>query len=258
MINYIKSELYRVTHMKGVYIFILCCMSIANLLNVILALGSGHWEGYKNRTIDLSFALFTYGLQLVFIMACALADIIFAKENKNDTLKNAISFGLSVKKLFFGKIFVTVIIGMVSLILIEGSYIGSACLLLKNTGIDAIIYLLRNTLVCLPVIIASVVSMMAILFLVENETYASWIWFGIFYILPKILKLIQSKFEIIMKINNWMIDTILSKFKYETGGHISILWTSNELSLRLILIGVLVSIIFTIIAMVGIDKNRAV
>ncbi|RIO48881.1 hypothetical protein [Staphylococcus pasteuri] len=108
MINYIKSELYRVFHSKGIYIYIIVC----NLLMLLAAVILFYFDKI-DPTFPYGNAKFFYvnvvtaGL-LIMVIGASMNMLVNSKQNKSLN-KISISFDTSVSSIYWGKFVVYII-----------------------------------------------------------------------------------------------------------------------------------------------------
>jgi len=202
MFNYIKSELYRITHSFAPYFMILVFAAIPLLFNIMLLILSAPDFPYSTTSFSYSNAVSN---PMLFCMAALfLVFTLYEGNNRNGTLKNVIASGISRGKMFVGQFIVCLIISIVTLIITITVYILSATLLLENGGPVQSIDLIRETFAVFPIAVAALILSITAVLLFKKILAGIIFWFLIFYYIPQILFYIGFKVEPIKKIAMWM------------------------------------------------------
>lgn len=95
MFKLIKADLYKSFNRVYLYVFMAVMAGLAILYNIILSANGASREN--------SFGSSLYLLLFPLYLLASFADIVTAEENKEHTLKNTISYGISRSKLFITK-----------------------------------------------------------------------------------------------------------------------------------------------------------
>ena len=134
MLNYIRAELYKVTHRTYTWI----------ILGLIL-LGEGFmfiiWS--DQRTYMTFFeAVRVVGMMMIlgFFATLFTCDMVFAGQHQNGTLKNEVSFGLSRAKIYWGKFIAMTILSIAAMVIALGIYLGVCRLILPDYSVNAVYY----------------------------------------------------------------------------------------------------------------------
>ena len=137
MLNYLRSEWYRILHGREIYLFtgVLCAIVLA--ANVILW-AMAHTPDFPYATVRFSLSNLISMMGLLFLMAGLLVWVLFGDDRANGTLKNALAYGLSRRGLFVGKCLVSVVLGLISMAVVLAVYIGSATLLLEGPAAEPV------------------------------------------------------------------------------------------------------------------------
>ena len=115
MLNYARSEWYRITRGCEFYAFtgVLCGLGLAaNLL--LFGVGSSDPD-FPYATVRFSLSNVICAPSLSFFVAGLLVWNLFSDEGKDGTFKNAVSHGLSRRDLFLGKCLVSTALGLICL-----------------------------------------------------------------------------------------------------------------------------------------------
>lgn len=215
MLNYMKSEWYRITRGCEFYVFtgILCALALAGNL---LLWSMGSTPGFPYATVRFSLSNLISMLSLLFFAAGLLVWNLFSNEAKDGTFKNAVAHGLSRRDLFVGKCLVSTALGLINLAVFLIVYIGSALVLLEGPGIEAVGYLLQGVVAALPFTVACVVLAVAVCAKLPTSTMGFFVWLTVVVFIPIVLGNIGRVVELAGVVANWMPANFFS-----TGVHIN-------------------------------------
>ncbi|GAA0736409.1 ABC transporter permease [Clostridium oceanicum] len=101
MINYIKSEFYRIFNRSYFKLYVVMVSMLMFIVNQIIKL-------YPRNEMNLRLVIEGSILisKLVIFLIIPIVYMIILEENKTGTLKNVLAFGLSRNKIFLSKIIV--------------------------------------------------------------------------------------------------------------------------------------------------------
>ena len=258
MLNYIKSELYRISHSKGIYIFNGVCAGLLLAMDVLLRLiwKSDHTFMYANTAFAFNFASIFIGV--VFILTIVMGCIAFGDEYKNKTLGNSIAFGSSPVKIYLGKAMVSLIISFASLAVVLAIFIGSSYLLLQNSGSEVLWEFLENYLVNSLILVTGVLSTLTLCFLFGSGSAATWGWLILFRGLPIVCQLLGLKFPFFISLNKWMAAEIIGAQVSGNVDDLNIhwLWQTPDGLYRTLMAGALGILVFFAIGIVGMRRKE--
>lgn len=247
MLNYIRAELYRNFNRAYLWVFtgILVTLSLAV---VILC------KANNIPNISLIFLLDTSLLMLsvpVFLVA-AMLDMVTAEEQKNQTMRNTITFGLSRHKIVLSKVITSVILALISAFIISIAFFGSGAVLF-GLGQDFSLKIsndLLRLLAALPLWIGAISVGTFFAIVISNSTVFGFVYAGIFLMTSKVIQLlsiiVSDKFNYIQNI---LITTQLSKLAKPTA-------TAHDITCS-VLIGVMYTVIFTLLSILCF-KNKEI
>ena len=134
MLNYIRAELYKVTH--RVYTWV--------MLGLIF-LGEGFlftiwFDQREYMTFFNAVSLVGSMMILGFFATLLTCDIVFAGQHQNGTLKNEVSFGLSRSKIYLGKFIAMTILSVLAMVIALGVYIAVCRVMLPDYTANAIYF----------------------------------------------------------------------------------------------------------------------
>ena len=131
MLNYIRAELYKVTHRLYTWI----------MLGLIF-LGEGFmfiiWLDQRDYMTFFE-AVSVVGMMMIlgFFATLFTCDMVFAGQHQNGTLKNEVSFGLSRARIYLGKFITMTILSVMAMVIALGVYIGVCRLMLSDYSVAA-------------------------------------------------------------------------------------------------------------------------
>lgn len=246
MLNYVKSEWYRVIHSKEIYLTTGFLSLLIVCVNLISFIANSAIVDYPYATVSFSFNILISSLNGLFIVGSVISVILFGDERKNGTLKNAVAYGILKESIFFGKCIISISSGFFSLAIILVFYIGSACLLLDGPVQVPIQKLLGGIGAALPTTIASVILAVALIGLLNKEITAVVWWVMIMFLIPQVFFYIGLKVDFMGKIAEWMPGNF---FKFEVIANMSgyqCLWDTPFGLMKCIVAGVAGIIIFAV------------
>ncbi len=258
MIKYMKSELYRVVHSKGIYLLAGVCLSITLAVNLILAYFRGVEPSFAYGNTAFAFGMLGGFMQPIFFLTLLMGCLIFADEYKNKTIMNSISFGYSRLTVYFGKLAVAIIVSAALLVLVLSIFIGSGILLLENSGTEVLCNLLKGFGACIPILITGEVAAITFAFLIGTVMGSTWTWMGVFVCVPMACELLGMKFEIFARISKWLAYVIAGEGTLTEDMGLVLVWMSRDGFIRCILAGLAGIAVFLAIGVVGIRRKELV
>jgi ABC-2 type transport system permease protein len=246
MINYIRAELYR--NFNRMYFWVFTGIAAALGLAITILAASTDTPGVSLSMI-LDSTLYVLAMP-VFIVA-AIVDMVTAEENKNQTLRNVITFGVSRYKLILSKVIVSVVLAFISAIIILVIFFGGAAAFFGiDPGVKTVLPMVSiRLLTAVPLWIGAISIGTFLGMAINNNTLFGFAHAGIFFMTSKIIKLlaftVSDKF---MNINNYLITTRLSGLR-AADIPVGELWLSA-------LIGLAYTAFFTILSMIYFNKKE--
>ncbi|ABW17690.1 ABC transporter permease subunit [Alkaliphilus oremlandii] len=246
MLNYIKAELYRNFNRVYYWAFITITSAVALLCNILI-------KSTGNVTSMSLSEIMYIGIQAInlpIFLVLMMVEIVTSEENKNLTIRNAVSFGIPRNKMIASKVVTTTILSSIAALIILTVFLGSGAILL-GFGADFSLEIVKDfslrLLVAVPLWIGaiSVGTFLGIVF--KSSTVSSFIYFGVFTMARKIINVLEvivsDKFKYLHKI---LITTNLFNLRNDV--------LSNEIIISAILVGVGFTALFTILSMVYFNK----
>ena len=247
MVNYMKSEWYRITHTKDIYVTTGILAGLTLFINLMLYITDHKSENFRYGTVSFSLSLLISGMYVIVMAAMGLALALFAGNWKNGILKNAVAGGISREKIFLGKCVVGTVAAFFSMVVILAVYIGSAVLLLDNGVVDeAVGIALRGVGSTLLMAIASLILTIVLNSCLEREGSALLAWCTIMNLVPEICNLLGTKIVLFKRIAGWMPNNYLSDEVVANMSGWQCLWETPEGLAKCLISGVLGIVIFLI------------
>lgn len=252
MMNYIKSEFYRISHTNGVYLFTGVLAVIAMLLNAAL-----YFFGDKYATTSFSYSNFVANPMVFAFMGAVIAYFLYDGSRRNGNLKNTIASGISRITIFAGECIVSAIISTVVMLLISGVWIVCAQLLLDNTGPVQLHDFMLEIAVMYLISIASLISAMVFIEVFDNSIVGMLLWLSIWFILPEVLMYLGIRFEMILDIAMWLPNNF---FNMINGSHVNMqecitVWDTIDGIMKCVLSGIAGILVFSISGFVFLRKK---
>lgn len=254
MLNYIKSELYRIFHSKGIYIMTGICSGLLLAMNLVLW-SFAKIDGFGYATVDASFPMLTSSMGAVLFLTVCLASIVYNDEFKNRTICNSVAYGLSRIQIYLGKLIASLAPAFFCLIVTEGTLIGSGYLLLDHQNHKALTDVLTATGAYIPCFIASLFAAITFFYFMKSANLGTWVWGAVVVVVPMIISLFGLKFDICLKISEWMLYQVVTAQKWGESGMVY-LWMTQEGMIRCLLVGLFSIVIFVAAGIIGMRKKE--
>lgn len=205
MMNYIKSEIYRVSHDKNIYFLTAVLSVLSFLLNFLLGVfGKIDGASFRYNTTSFSYSNLVANPMLFCVMGAVVGFILYEGNRRNGNLKNAVAFGIPRIKIFIGECMVSAISAIMSLIVVLAVYISSALLFLKSTGPVSIADLLTEVPAVLLLAIASLICGIVCIEAFEKASTGIIIWVILWFVIPMAFFYLGLRFDIAHDIAMWM------------------------------------------------------
>lgn len=255
MLNYIKSEIYRVTRSSVLYMTVFCFAAIPVLFNLVLFCFMKLTPDFRYATTSYSYSNIVANPMIFCAAALFSVYIFYEGEKKNGNIKNVIAFGISREKILMGQLVVSALVSMAILVITEAAYILSAVLLLKNEGPVTAADMMHETFVILPIAAAALIFGITVMHIFEKVIVGLAVWYGVFYLVPQILFYIGMKIEAVRNIAMWMPRNFFSGMEVNMSVCMPV-WDMREGLFKCLISGFLGIIIFGIIGICSIRKKE--
>lgn len=265
MLNYIKSECYRVMHSRSTYVMTGIMAVLPVLFHIILyvtGVASSTTQDFPYDITSFSFS-FLAGSPMLFTYAgLIVAAVLYEEEHKNGNMKNAVAFGISREKLFLGKCITAVLTATVIMALVLTAYIGSAWFLLEHTGPTSLKIILTEIPAVYGTAVASMILGIALLAYFKNEVMAAMLWAVIVYAIPRVLLLAGM-----VLLGQWGIEflwdfaQLLPANLFQFGAkvnmsHCEVLWKTSQGMTKCVIVGIVGTVLAIVAGIVMLRKKE--
>lgn len=256
MMNYMKSEFYRVMHNKGIYAItgVLAALSLA--LNLVL-----WWFARKGpfryATTSFSFSNLVANPMIFCTMGAIVGVYLYESNRRNGNLKNAIGFGISRAGIFAGQCVVSIVTAIAAMTAILPVYIVSARILLEENGPVTLMDLLTEVPAVLFIAAACMISAIICIEYFDKLTIGAVIWAVIWFVVPKIFFYLGLRYDAVYEVAMWMPENF-----FGTSGMLVNMsqcitaWATPGNMLRCVLAGVIGMILFFAAGIVLLRKKE--
>ncbi len=256
MLNYMKSEFYRVLHSAVVYVTAVILGVLTIILNVMLAGFNRFSTDFLYGTTSFSFSNLVANPMVYCYMAFIIVAILYEANKRNGDLKNTIAYGISRTKIFAGKCIVSFITSLVILMIVMTVYIVSAVLLLKHSGPTEIEDLLLEIPAVSLIAISSLILGVVVLELFNKSVIAMVVWYLIFAGIPTALFCIGIKVEFIQKIALWMPENFFRVEMQVNMAQCTTIWDTAEGMAKCLISGAIGIVLFSIAGILLLRKKE--
>ncbi len=187
MLNYVKSEIYRVLRTKSIYtISFLCLLFLLANLTLTWFLGLGD-ENFRYNNTEFIFGFAQNSISMLLLIVPFLVNSLFADEYQNGTFKNSVAYGVNRTVLYFGKLILSTIVSITICMIILFIFVASAEILLQNSGAVYRNDLLGDIWHSVPLFLAALTLSHMLSFTTKKASTHIFIYFSIVSLLPNIL-----------------------------------------------------------------------
>jgi ABC-2 type transport system permease protein len=258
MLNYIKSEFYRVFHSKGIYYLTGILAILSFLLNAVLAwFGKMDGSSFPYDTTSFSYSNLVASPMLFCVIGTIIGIVFYEGNRKNGNLKNTIASGISRTKIFAGQCIVTTVSAIFSLIIVVSVYIVSSVVLLQHTGPVNLMDLVTEIPAVFFISVAALILGIICIEACEKNSIGIIIWIAIWFIIPKIFFYLGLRFDTIHSIAMWMPDNFLGTDGMTVNMSKCITaWSTTEGMTKCFISGIVGTIVFFISGIVLLKKRE--
>ncbi len=196
--NYIKSELYRITHSFEIYRLTLVLAALAIFYNAaVSAFLKNVAPGSFYLTTSFSYSNLVAYPMLYCIAGAIVAAVLYEGNLQNGNMKNTVSFGISRSTVFIGKCIVSVISAGFSLLVVLSVFIVSTSIFMRKAGPVQLRHLIGEVPAVFFIAAAALISMLLFLELFEKFGTGVIVWAAIWFFIPKVLFYVGLRFSVI-------------------------------------------------------------
>lgn len=183
MLNYIKSEWYRLIRDKSYWVLTFIFSVLVLAASIVLNISDKTTPNFPYANTYMLFSTIVMMMYLPFFLVSIIPSVIVGEEIKENTLKNSVSFGISRSTIFFGKWIISIIALFILAVITVSISIISGYLLLEDSGISFLSDYLYGLLGVMPLMLAGLTTYHTLYFITKNRNYVILI-FSAIYILP--------------------------------------------------------------------------
>lgn len=244
MINYIRSEFYRILHTKEIYLFNLLLTAGVLALNGGIHAAAATLPNIRYANVKFVLSFLTGSMDFLFIAGAVLAVLLFSGDRKNGVMKNAVAYGMSRTSLFFGKCIVSFVMALASMVLLTAVYIVSAILLLEGPAQPYVELMLEGIAANLPFAAATLILAVAFIQFFEKELIVGLAWMAVIYLIPSICYSTGFQFKTMAEIAVWMPrNYLMTEVTAGMNGY-ACLWSEPEGAAKCVIAGVIGIVVF--------------
>lgn len=244
MINYIRSEFYRILHTKEIYLFNLLLTAGVLALNGGIHAAAATLPNIRYANVKFVLSFLTGSMDFLFIAGAVLAVLLFSGNRKNGVMKNAVAYGMSRTSLFFGKCIVSFVMALASMVLLTAVYIVSAILLLEGPAQPYVELMLEGIAANLPFAAAALILAVAFIQFFEKELIVGLAWMAVIYLIPSICYSTGFQFKTMAEIAAWMPrNYLMTEVTAGMNGY-ACLWSEPEGAAKCVIAGVIGIVVF--------------
>lgn len=256
MLNYIKSECYRVVNSTWIYITAGVLSGLVLLANLILYLFLHNTTDFHYGTISYSFSNIVAQPMIYCYMAFIIAAILYEGEKRYGSKKNSIAYGISRTKIFTGKCVVSLLTSLAILFVVMAVYIGSAMALLEHKGSVEVSDMLMEMLAVSLIAVSALILSIIVLEYFDKSIVGILLWLFIFSIIPKALFYIGIKVDSLMKIALWLPENFFTTEMTVNMSQCIVIWDTPEGMAKCLISGLAGIVIFSIAGIVILRKKE--
>ena len=244
MINYIRSEFYRILHTKEIYLFNFLLTAGVLALNGGIHAAAATLPNIRYANVKFVLSFLTGSMDFLFIAGAVLAVLLFSGDRKNGVMKNAVAYGMSRTSLFFGKCIVSFVMALASMVLLTAVYIVSAILLLEGPAQPYVELMLEGIAANLPFAAAALILAVAFIQFFEKELIVGLAWMAVIYLIPSICYSTGFQFKTMAEIAAWMPrNYLMTEVTAGMNGY-ACLWSEPEGAAKCVIAGVIGIVVF--------------
>lgn len=258
MINYIKSELYKVTHIRETYVWTGIMAALGILLNVILSVSNRTIKNFPYGSTRFSVSFLIGGPMLFLYGGVIMAALVCNGENKNGTWKNVIAYGISRETALIGKFIAGVITAVCCMLVVVTVYFASAVLLLKGPWQDLLAILVREMGAVLLISISAEMLGIMLMQMIKNDYIVATVWVMVTVALPKACFLLGMglDLEILNRVSEWMPANFLSLEVMMNRSEYYALWDTAQGFAKCLIAGAGSMIIYTVAGLLAVRRRE--
>ncbi|MFQ9510721.1 MAG: ABC transporter permease [Lachnospiraceae bacterium] len=257
MIDYVKSEFYRITHSASFYWMLVIFATLAVAINLLLVVGNIAFSdgGVTTNNIYSSFGFLIDSPMLFCYAAVVVVYMLYEGNKNNGNLKNSIAFGISRTSIFLGKCIVGVTATTVCMMVCLAAYIGSALVLLTPGGSVTLQDVLMEIPAVFFITLSAAVLGIVVIEVFEKGLVGLLVWLFVFVAVPPLVLYAGAAVNsnVLVNIATWLPANFLQNTVTPTD--CITVWDTAEGMLRCLISGIGGILVFLVIGITALRKK---
>lgn len=183
MLNFIKSEYYRMIHTTGIRVF----FGILSVLTIFLLISGISIVETQYHTTSFSYSILVSSPMFFTLMGMLTASVLYEDSKRNGIIKNSIANGIPRGKVFFSQCIVSITTATVIMTIVLTLWIFMTELFLDKTGPVHMTDLLMEIPAIYLIAVSSIVLTIVLCLCFQNGAFIFFTWLFVFFIFPTIL-----------------------------------------------------------------------
>lgn len=248
MLNFIKSEFYRIFHTKEIYILNAIFAGLITAFNVILYV-SRNLPNFQYSNTHFSYGMIDTSMGMFIYFIIVICSTLDGSSMKN--IKNSVTFGVNRGVIYFGRIIVQSCICLVMYLYLMGLHFYLGKLLLEDSGREISDIFIRSTFVCIPMFFGVVAAYHCFMLLNKNSITAAAIMIIVMVFVPKGADIIGYRISQVKKISDMLMYNLMQvKFTEAATGYIrEYTWDTGAGIAKCLIAGICAIVVFAVIGM---------
>lgn len=254
MLNYINSELFRISRNKKLYILIGVVAALIIMMGVVLA-GFGKDPDFPYATTAFSlgneYRSMNYLLLILLILAMYLDD----NEHKQHTMKHSVAYGIGRHTIYIARFVAQIIVSAVIYMVMNILLIGVSFALLQHSNSGELNELLRAMVAGIPLFLATLSICHCFIMNMESIVTAETCALSLVLVLPIIMNLLSKQVNFIAKLAYWHPYNLATPF-LDHNSVMQLTWNMHNGMWHCYLSGIVITLVFTIMGLTFFKKKE--
>lgn len=257
MLNYMKSELYRVAHDRSMYLLLIILSGLCIFMNAATGAIGNADPGFRYATTSFAYSYFVASPMLFPAMGAVVAYLLFEGNRKNGSLKNTIAFGIPRSSIFIGQCIIALLTATLIMVIVLVIYVITAMMFLEPTGPVTMMDLISEIPAVYLSAAACLISAVILVDAFSKTSTGIIVHLIIWMVIPKIFFYAGLHFTVLYDIAMWMPTNFFSTQMMQVNTSVCITtWDTISGMARCILAGGIGVIVFIITGMLSIRKRQ--
>lgn len=256
MLNYMKSDLYRIIRERTIYIYTIAFAGIVLAAALVLAGVSKAGAEFPYANTRFLFLNIQSACGVPIFALYFLENTIIGEEIRNKTLKNSISYGISRAKIFWGKLFISIAVMISIALIVIGCSVGSGYIFLKDSGAWYLESLMKVLIGYLPLALFALALFQVLMLLCESINASVSLFVVVYVVIPLISRWIGLRYELFAKIYRYSPYGLLSEMKMMEDGRVLMGGNTPEGMMTCWIVGIGLTVITLLIGYILFQKKE--